>query len=134
VISLDDRRDIPACIAALLGTGDSHLIRLARWLSRKQQVAPLAELTDQIIEERLVLILHQSRHYGPATERGLAAMTVYAAKNREFDGVVVFWPYQIGGSDDHKRRLLYNAITRAKQWCVIVVQGDQILNGCPFKR
>lgn len=60
------------------------------------------------------------------------AMTVQQAKNREFDGVVVIWPYQVGGDAEHKRRLLYNAITRAKRWCNIIVQGRAILTSAPF--
>lgn len=60
------------------------------------------------------------------------AMTVQQAKNREFEGVVVIWPYQVGGDVEHKRRLLYNAVTRAKRWCNIIVQGQNILAAAPF--
>lgn len=52
------------------------------------------------------------------------AMTVQQAKNREFDGVIVLWPYQVPVLEEHRRRMLYNAITRAKKWCVVVVQAD----------
>ena len=60
------------------------------------------------------------------------AMTVQQAKNREFDGVVVIWPYQVGGDAEHKRRLLYNAVTRAIAWCAVLVQGSQLPTGSPF--
>src|SRR5258707_9784581 len=43
----------------------------------------------------------------------LVAMTVQQAKNREFDGVVVLWPFAVGGDPEQKRRLLYNDMTRA---------------------
>lgn len=49
------------------------------------------------------------------------AMTVQQAKNREFDGVVVLWPHNVPKHEEHQRRMLYNAVTRAKKWCVIVV-------------
>lgn len=49
------------------------------------------------------------------------AMTVQQAKNREFDGVVVLWPHNVPKQGEHQRRVLYNAITRAKKWCVVVV-------------
>lgn len=62
----------------------------------------------------------------------MAAMTVHQAKNREFDGVVVLWPYQLGGDAEHKRRLLYNAVTRARGWCTVVVQNDNLLASAPF--
>jgi superfamily I DNA/RNA helicase len=61
------------------------------------------------------------------------AMTVQQAKNREFAGVVVIWPYQVGGDAEHRRRLLYNALTRARRWCTIIVQGQQILASPPFR-
>lgn len=63
---------------------------------------------------------------------GLPAMTVQQAKNREFDGVVVIWPYQVGGDGEHKRRLLYNAVTRARRWCTVLVQGAALPHGAPF--
>lgn len=60
-------------------------------------------------------------------------MTVHQAKNREFDGVIVIWPHTVGGDAQHKRRLLYNAITRAKKWCLVLVQGKKALESPPFK-
>lgn len=86
-----------------------------------------AEIEDVL--QRQVSLRRQ--HGGGATHR-FTAMTVQQAKNREFDGVVVIWPYQVGGDDEHKRRLLYNAITRAKRWCHIIVQHPAILAAAPF--
>ena len=60
------------------------------------------------------------------------AMTVQQAKNREFEGVVILWPFQVGGDTEHKRRLLYNAITRARRWCTIVLQSHALLESAPF--
>ncbi len=59
-------------------------------------------------------------------------MTIHQAKNREFDGVIVLWPYQVGGDYEHKRRLLYNAITRAKRWCKVITQNENLLQSPPF--
>lgn len=64
------------------------------------------------------------RRFGPGA--GLLAMSIYTAKNRDFDGVVVLWPYQAAGSTDRKRHLLYNAITRARRWCLALVQSDAL--------
>lgn len=72
------------------------------------------------------------RQHGVGAYHLFTAMTVQQAKNREFDGVVVIWPYQVGGDVEHKRRLLYNAVTRAKRWCNIIVQGRNILAAPPF--
>ena len=59
-------------------------------------------------------------------------MTVHGAKNREFDIAIVLWPAATMGSDDQKRRLLYNAVTRAKQRCLILVQAKTSLQESPF--
>ena len=59
-------------------------------------------------------------------------MTEQQAKNREFEGVVILWPYQVGGTAENKRRLLYNALTRARRWCTIIAQNPAILNDVPF--
>jgi len=48
--------------------------------------------------------------------------TIHAAKNREFHHVFVLWNYRVKGTDEKKRRLLYNAITRAKISCALLVQ------------
>jgi DNA helicase IV len=59
-------------------------------------------------------------------------MTVQQAKNREFEHVVVIWPYTISDDDEQKRRLLYNAVTRAQRSCLVLVQGQELLNAPPF--
>jgi hypothetical protein len=61
-----------------------------------------------------------------------AAMTVQQAKNREFQGVVVLWPFKVGGDAEHRRRLLYNGITRARSWCTVILQGEALLTAPPF--
>lgn len=72
------------------------------------------------------------RQHGGGASHLFTAMTAQQAKNREFDGVVVICPYQVGSDIEHKRRLLYNAVTRAKHWCNIIVQGQNILAAAPF--
>jgi DNA helicase IV len=72
----------------------------------------------------------RQRFGGDGVEFG--AMTVQQAKNREFEGVVVLWPFKQGGDAEHKRRLLYNAITRAKRWCTVILQGEGLSNAPPF--
>lgn len=48
--------------------------------------------------------------------------TIHGAKNREFDNVIILWPYNVTSDLMQKRKLLYNAITRAKRNVVIIVQ------------
>jgi superfamily I DNA/RNA helicase len=49
-------------------------------------------------------------------------MTIHQAKNREFESVTVLWPLKLGGRLEQKRRLLYNAVTRARGRAVVIVQ------------
>ncbi|WP_454274236.1 ATP-binding domain-containing protein [Roseovarius sp. MBR-154] len=62
----------------------------------------------------------------------IKAMSIHGAKNREFDRVIVLWPQSATGSGEHKRRLLYNAMTRAKNHCTIIALGEGRLNSAPF--
>ncbi|WP_424983878.1 ATP-binding domain-containing protein [Maritalea sp. S77] len=62
----------------------------------------------------------------------IKAMSIHGAKNREFDRVIVLWPQSVTGGDEHKRRLLYNAMTRAKNHCTVIVLGQGRLNSVPF--
>jgi superfamily I DNA/RNA helicase len=54
---------------------------------------------------------------------GGVAMTIHQAKNREFENVVILWPVQVGGDAESLRRLLYNAVTRAKSRVLILLQS-----------
>ncbi len=38
----------------------------------------------------------------------------------------------VPGTDDYKRRLLYNAIARAQHRCTVFVQTQDLLNTAPF--
>jgi hypothetical protein len=88
-----------------------------------------SQFTRAEIEAVIARQLAMQRQRHGADNRDFAAMTVQQAKNREFEGVVVLWPYQVGGDAEH---LLYNAITRARRWCTIVVQNPNLLQDAPF--
>jgi superfamily I DNA/RNA helicase len=96
--------------------------------SRSRGTAFTREEIEAVIARNVAL----RRQHGGGASHLFNAMTVQQAKNREFEGVVIIWPYQVGGDFEHKRRLLYNAVTRAKRWCNIIVQGQNILAAAPF--
>ncbi|MGH7283008.1 MAG: ATP-binding domain-containing protein [Polyangiaceae bacterium] len=62
-------------------------------------------------------------------------MTIQQAKNQEFDRVVVLWPFEIQGDAERLRRLLYNAVTRAKKYAAVIVQDPKKvrLGAAPFE-
>jgi hypothetical protein len=68
---------------------------------------------------------HAASAFGPERPSVRRAMTIHGAKNREFDYVFILWPYQIPGSKLFHRKLLYNAVTRAKLDAVLLVQGGE---------
>jgi hypothetical protein len=74
--------------------------------------------------------IHYAYSFG--SERGIQAMTIQGAKNRQFRDVVVLWGPGVPGSDDYKRRLLYNAISRAEHNCTVFVRTKFLLEQPPF--
>jgi hypothetical protein len=102
------------------------------WVSNQIHAVGRAAFTREEIEAVIARNVALRRQHGGSGSSLFNAMTVQQAKNREFEGVVVIWPYQVGGDIEHKRRLLYNAVTRAKRWCNIIVQGQNILAAAPF--
>ncbi|ABE64533.1 conserved hypothetical protein [Nitrobacter hamburgensis X14] len=122
-----------ATCAALRSLPPSGPVRAAiLWVENQIHAVGRTEFPRVEIEAVIARNVALRRQYGGGAAHLFTAMTVQQAKNREFDGVVVIWPYQVGGDVEHKRRLLYNAVTRARRWCNIIVQGQNILAAAPF--
>ena len=78
-------------------------------------------------------VVRNGRRFGTHMEAtGRRVMTIPRAKNREFGDVVVVWPQSVPGEIEPQRRLLYNAVTRAKRRCSVVVFGAGRLGQPPF--
>jgi len=105
---------------------------LKSWLDRQRRVAGRTTFTVSEIQETVRLIHQRSRAYRFMRNCGVRAMTIHQAKNREFDSVIVLWPYEIRGHADRQRRLLYNAVTRAKRQAIVIVQNPGRLTQSPF--
>jgi UvrD-like helicase C-terminal domain/AAA domain len=103
----------------------SRMDRLRRVQGQKQFSA--AQVTEFLRDA----VSSQARA-GFRQHRGHLAMTIPRAKNREFPNVIVLWPHSATGSPEHLRRLLYNAITRAKSHCSVIVLGQGRLSAPPF--
>lgn len=84
---------------------------------------------DGLAVSEFLDILKQASHSATAFRRdrqsARIAMTVHGAKNREFDYVFIVWPFQVKDDDLFKRKLLYNAVTRAKIGAFLFVQGGE---------
>lgn len=105
--------------------GSGALQDLYTWAARKFHVKGQTEFSESDIGAALGRISQSRRSFLPAESFGrVRAMTIHQAKNREFDGVVVLWPFAIVGNIDSQRRLLYNALTRAQKWAIVIVQDN----------
>ena len=111
-------------------SGPARAIRV--WLDQQRRVAGRTTFKVTEISQQVHWIHQRSRAHRRVRDRGIRAMTIHQAKNREFDSVIVLWPYNVAGSADRKRRLLYNAITRAKCQAVVIVQNPNRLKQPPF--
>jgi hypothetical protein len=130
---LKDVNDIPSIVALLTATGAFRVTAdVVEWLNTQRRTRAKDTFSKQEIAKAIKLGFAQRRRSRKVDGGGWRGMTVHGAKNREFDNVIVLWPAAVGGSDDQKRRLLYNAITRAKRRCLVLVQAKISLSLAPF--
>lgn len=119
-------RDGAAAVDPMLVRVRARMERSIR-LSGERSFA--SERVNEMIEDAVRDVSRFGGHSGPRR----VTMSVHRAKNREFANVIVLWPpYQVGGNDDHQRRLLYNAITRAKLRCTVIAVGKGRVATAPF--
>ncbi len=102
------------------------------WIGRQRRVLGTDEFTANEIQRQIDRGLAARRHYGSSARTEYSAMTIHQAKNREFDHVVIIWPYTVPSDDEQKRRLLYNALTRARRSCLVLVQAQKLADAPPF--
>ena len=98
---------------------------LANWFNRKRKISGKTEFSVAEVRTQIALIQQRIRAFGHSWDRRVCVMTVHQAKNREFDSVIVLWPFQVQGSAERHRRLLYNAVTRAKKQALVVIQDPK---------
>jgi hypothetical protein len=124
-------------IDAALQVLDRHraqpaVILVRDWLARLRCTRGVEQVTADEIRQQLRRAVSLKRRYGAAASHQFAAMTIQQAKNREFDHVIIIWPFTVPNDADQKGRLLYNAITRAKRSCTVLVQSPRLLTAAPF--
>lgn len=130
---LGDAATLAETVGALSGLPISGAVReTTNWVQHQARALGVTSFSRSEVAAVLARRVAMRRQRFGADNVAFAAMTVQQAKNREFDGVVVLWPFKIGGDAEHKRRLLYNAITRARRWCTVILQGENLLKVPPF--
>lgn len=132
-LAVPDVCSIADALAVLEPHSGTPAVKTAmEWVARQKRVLGLGEITADQVRRQINRALATRRRYANRAGTDYAAMTIQQAKNREFDHVVVIWPYTIPNDDEQKRRLLYNAITRAQRSCLVLVQAQRLLDAPPF--
>lgn len=124
------------CCADLVAHADKQGVHdLRDWARRQLFVRGLSKviLSDVIME--VGNIVRRRRAFGPNRSWRRRVMTIHQAKNCEFESVIVLWPLKIADDLERKRRLLYNAVTRARGRAVVIVQDPKgrVMAGPLFK-
>ncbi|WP_298725175.1 ATP-dependent helicase [uncultured Pseudomonas sp.] len=131
-LQLDEESDISLLRATFEAGGNPRVeADVLRWMDTQRKTQGRTTFPREEIVRTIKKSFSDSRRYQGTNER-LAAMTIHGAKNREFDLVIVLWPAAIRGSSEQKRRLLYNAVTRARHRCIVLVQSPALLQASPF--
>ncbi len=109
-----------------LGNSSNPILRLAasracRLVSLRGAESMLKHDFRQLIE----LAAHSISAFKTERLSARLAMTVHGAKNREFDYAFILWPFNVPSESLQKRKLLYNAVTRARLGATLFVQGDE---------
>jgi hypothetical protein len=107
---------------------------LRLWAEKERTLAGRQTVSAAVVRSQIEQIIRRRRAYGRTLQKRQFALTVHQAKNREFDSVVVLWPMRLQTDPEQQRRLLYNAITRAKRQVFVIVEdpkGDR-LSRAPF--
>jgi len=131
-LALPDHASLPEAQALIADQPRSIRLEFISLLDRQRRTKGQAVFSREEMELAILQIFANQRRFAGNDGAGVRLLTVHGAKNREFDLVLVLWPAAIGGDEMQKRRLLYNAITRAKSQCLVFVQSAQAMALPPF--
>jgi hypothetical protein len=109
---------------------------LLDWMERKRRLKGQTCFSKNELLIQLERVIHDKRLVAMRKRSRLRGLNVHQAKNREFDYVFILWPYQVGGNAEVQRRLLYNAVTRARKMARILVQSKNTtrVDRIPFRQ
>ncbi|MXS78943.1 hypothetical protein ABF87_13455 [Nitrosomonas sp. JL21] len=133
--ALDEAIPIDRALIHSAAIEDNHVRdAMQRWCRKYQRVLGYGSCEPDDFNAAIHEAFHNKKRYIRGADKRRQSMLIHQAKNREFDNVIVLWTYSLAGdaSDEYKRRLLYNAITRAKRSCTVIVLGANRINSAPF--
>jgi hypothetical protein len=115
----DDQRWTPGI------SSDPLAIQVRRSVARFAKLRGIDEITRGLARQFAEAAVHGRAAHGRRSARFLIT-TIHGAKNREFDNVVIFWGFKVPGDKTAQRKLLYNAVTRAKRAAILLVHDPEI--------
>lgn len=95
---------------------------LAEWFDNEKRLTGKIRHNSKTVKKRVEWIVHQAKAFSHQKTNCIKAMTIHQAKNREFSNVIIIWPFEIRKGDEYRRRIFYNAVTRAKHNCTVIIQ------------
>lgn len=105
-------------------TGEPLVNETLEHIDRVARVRGLSVISRGAVAHLAQSFLHALRTRGHQSPKRIVT-TIHGAKNREFDHVFVLWPYNTPGNYEQTRRLLYNAVSRARVSAMILARGDE---------
>lgn len=120
-----DPRSCVSCADLALAARNARAHDVGDWVRKQQSVGGRSTLSAGEVHEEIERVVHRRRAFGPQRLGRRFALTIHQAKIREFDSVIVLWPITLRSDVEQQRRLLYNAVTRAKSQALVVVQDPQ---------
>ena len=109
--------------AAPTGNLAPAAIQVVARTQRFSRLRGIQDIPHGVVARHVDTVVHERRAYCGHSPKRIVT-TVHGAKNREFDNVIIIWPYTVPSDPEQRRRLLYNAITRSKQNCMLLVRGN----------
>ncbi|MFJ2466886.1 ATP-binding domain-containing protein [Pseudomonas sp. NPDC087615] len=131
-LALPEQATLTEALALMIGKPPSIAQDFVRWLEKQRRTKGKVLFLREEMEDTIRQLFSNQRRLSSRDGPGIRALTVHGAKNREFDLVIVLWPAAIRGDDEQQRRLLYNAVTRAKKQCLVLVQTKKAMTLPPF--
>lgn len=100
-------------------------LQLKRWAEHQRSVLGNTVFIASDVRTQIMRASQQLKSFGTTRHSRYCSMTIHQAKNREFNVVIVLWPFEVASDPVSQRRLLYNAITRAKRRAIVIVQDPK---------
>ncbi len=114
----DDRWQVPS------GPLDGIATHVVSRVQRFARLRGIDAISQSLVARHVDTAVHEQRAYGSSSS-SRTVTTIHGAKNREFDNVFVLWPYKVPSDAAQRRRLLYNAVTRTRRNCMVLVLGNE---------